>query len=255
MAGEALHKEGIAGSIEHLNAAVALDPNGISPRLALGQAYLDQGNFHLALATVKEALALDPGHVEALDLKNRTLEAEKLWNVQDGKRLRRLQEQAQRATAARWKKWIFLPTGAVFALALVIFLGLTKSPIAPSPPPPSPMVSATEVRGILAPAFPLVRVEEIQGEVWVSGELATYKDLAQLRERLAGIPGIKFGHVTVTNEFCFRYRVRPGDSLSSLAVKFYGQRSKWTAILEANRVSIKNPNLLRTGELLLIPGN
>jgi nucleoid-associated protein YgaU len=44
-----------------------------------------------------------------------------------------------------------------------------------------------------------------------------------------------------------------GDTLSSLAKKYYGNASRWTSILEANRDVIKNQNMLTVGATLRIP--
>lgn len=48
-----------------------------------------------------------------------------------------------------------------------------------------------------------------------------------------------------------RYTVRRGDTLSKIAVRVYGRASLFTRIASANR--IKNPNLIRVGQILTIP--
>ena len=49
------------------------------------------------------------------------------------------------------------------------------------------------------------------------------------------------------------YTVRSGDSLSKIAKALYGDASKWKAIYEANRDSIKNPDLIHPGQVFTIP--
>ncbi|MCL5770612.1 MAG: LysM peptidoglycan-binding domain-containing protein [Planctomycetes bacterium] len=50
------------------------------------------------------------------------------------------------------------------------------------------------------------------------------------------------------------YTVRRGDDLRKIAVRFYHQASRWTAIYRANRRVIgANPSRLRIGERLIIP--
>jgi nucleoid-associated protein YgaU len=49
------------------------------------------------------------------------------------------------------------------------------------------------------------------------------------------------------------YTVVPGDSLSKIAKKFYGNANDWHAIFEANRDKISNPDLIRIGQVLTIP--
>jgi len=49
------------------------------------------------------------------------------------------------------------------------------------------------------------------------------------------------------------YTVVSGDSLSKIAKKLYGDANKWKVIFEANRTIIKNPDLIRPGQVLEIP--
>lgn len=49
------------------------------------------------------------------------------------------------------------------------------------------------------------------------------------------------------------YTVKSGDSLWSIAKKFYGDGSKYTKISEANKDKIKSPNLIHPDQVLIIP--
>jgi NitT/TauT family transport system substrate-binding protein len=49
------------------------------------------------------------------------------------------------------------------------------------------------------------------------------------------------------------YTVIPGDTLSHLAQRFYGDHYQWGKIFEANKSTMKNPNFLFIGQKLLIP--
>lgn len=49
------------------------------------------------------------------------------------------------------------------------------------------------------------------------------------------------------------YVVRPGDSLSKIALHFYGSGGQWSKIYNANRAHIKNPNVIHVGQRLVIP--
>ncbi len=49
--------------------------------------------------------------------------------------------------------------------------------------------------------------------------------------------------------------VQPGDSLSKIAKREYGDANKWRAIFDANRDKIKNPDLIHPGEVLTLPPN
>jgi len=50
-----------------------------------------------------------------------------------------------------------------------------------------------------------------------------------------------------------RHTVQAGDTLSSLANRYYGDKSKWRIIYNANRDRIKNPDVLNVGSVLVIP--
>ena len=51
------------------------------------------------------------------------------------------------------------------------------------------------------------------------------------------------------------YTVVAGDSLSKIAKRELGDANKWKAIYEANRDSIKNPDLIHPGQVLNLPPN
>lgn len=49
------------------------------------------------------------------------------------------------------------------------------------------------------------------------------------------------------------HKVVSGDTLWGLAVRYYGNGSKYTTIHNANKDKIKNPNLIYPGQVLVIP--
>lgn len=49
------------------------------------------------------------------------------------------------------------------------------------------------------------------------------------------------------------YTVQPGDSLSKIAKKIYGESGRWKEIWEANQAKIPNPDLIHPGLELQIP--
>ena len=48
------------------------------------------------------------------------------------------------------------------------------------------------------------------------------------------------------------YTVQPGDTLSKIAKKFLGSASEWRRIYQDNEAIIKNPNIIRVGQKLVI---
>jgi nucleoid-associated protein YgaU len=49
------------------------------------------------------------------------------------------------------------------------------------------------------------------------------------------------------------YTVVKGDTLSKIAKTLYGNANKWRKIYEANTDIIKNPDVIRPGQVLKIP--
>lgn len=49
------------------------------------------------------------------------------------------------------------------------------------------------------------------------------------------------------------YEVKSGDSLSKIAKQFYGDADKYSAIFEANRPMLKDPDEIYPGQMLRIP--
>jgi Tfp pilus assembly protein FimV len=59
--------------------------------------------------------------------------------------------------------------------------------------------------------------------------------------------------LVIHHEPARRYAVQPGDTLSSIAQRFYGSTAGWQWLYQANRSVIKNPNVIYAGEVLGIP--
>jgi nucleoid-associated protein YgaU len=49
------------------------------------------------------------------------------------------------------------------------------------------------------------------------------------------------------------YTVEPGDTLSYLALKHYGDQFKWDKIYEANKQTMNNPHYIYVGQRIVIP--
>lgn len=49
------------------------------------------------------------------------------------------------------------------------------------------------------------------------------------------------------------YEVKPGDTLSAIAKQFYGDANRYSAIFEANRPMLKDPDEIYPGQTLRIP--
>jgi LysM repeat protein len=51
------------------------------------------------------------------------------------------------------------------------------------------------------------------------------------------------------------YTVQPGDTLSSIAERFYHNPADWQFLQKANSAEVKNPNLIFAGEVLSVPSD
>jgi LysM repeat protein len=51
------------------------------------------------------------------------------------------------------------------------------------------------------------------------------------------------------------YTVRPGDTLSSIAQRFYGNPADWTWLWHVNESVVRNPNSIYVGEVLKVPAD
>jgi nucleoid-associated protein YgaU len=51
------------------------------------------------------------------------------------------------------------------------------------------------------------------------------------------------------------YSVRPGDTLSAIALRFYGDAAEWKVILQANRSRLRRPSDLRAGMRIVVPAS
>jgi Tfp pilus assembly protein FimV len=59
--------------------------------------------------------------------------------------------------------------------------------------------------------------------------------------------------LVVHHEQARHYAVRPGDTLSSIAQRFYGNPADWRGLYQVNRSVIRNPNVIDPGEVLNVP--
>jgi nucleoid-associated protein YgaU len=55
------------------------------------------------------------------------------------------------------------------------------------------------------------------------------------------------------NPYAQYYIVKKGDTLSKIALEYYGDANLYPQIFEANRDILKDPNKIRVGQKLRIP--
>jgi nucleoid-associated protein YgaU len=86
--------------------------------------------------------------------------------------------------------------------------------------------------------------EAIKNEVWIK-----IKDIDPLYQDLTADVTIDASLKAPETT----YTVAAGDSLSKIAKHFYGDANKYMKIFEANTDQLKNPDLIKPGQVLRIP--
>lgn len=64
---------------------------------------------------------------------------------------------------------------------------------------------------------------------------------------------VQGGSTTTAPAATQTYTVVGGDTLSKIAKQFYGRANDWNKIFQANKDQIKNPDVIRPGQVLKIP--
>jgi len=101
-------------------------------------------------------------------------------------------------------------------------------------------------------------VKEEGGKLHIGGTVETPYQKDQMWDeikRLGGEnPADVVADIKVTvSDYYHKHTVQNGESLSKIAKHYYDNASKYTAIFEANRDVLKNPDLIHPGQELVIP--
>lgn len=83
---------------------------------------------------------------------------------------------------------------------------------------------------------------------------ATKEKAVLLAGNIKGVEKVNDEHLSAppSEEITEYYTVQPGDTLSEIANRLYGNAGKYPVIFEANREVIKDPNLIYPGQILRI---
>jgi hypothetical protein len=110
---------------------------------------------------------------------------------------------------------------------------------------PSQVEKVAEVAGKAAPAMAIAGVLVASSPA----HAATVANATTVSEQAHTDAVVRHHHQAQSRA----YAVRPGDTLSAIAERFYGNTADWTWIYNDNRSVIQNPNDIFTGEMLKIP--
>jgi LysM repeat protein len=167
----------------------------------------------------------------------------------------RVAAQPRAGSQPSWLRAVAVVSHALLAAALLTGLLATgleiSSPhsgpatmgyVSPRPAAQRPAAQRPAPARVTAPGRPgtarPARLDRPAGPVLVSALSAA----KPVRERAAGIrPATR------------AYTVQPGDSLSAIAQRFYGQSADWGVLYRANRSRIADPGLIYPGEVLAVP--
>ena len=102
-----------------------------------------------------------------------------------------------------------------------------------------------------------LKADFTNGLVTLSGECntkATKEKAVLLAGNIKGVDQVNDELLSApsSEEITEYYTVQPGDTLSKIAGRLYGNAGKYPAIFEANREVIKDPNLIYPGQILRI---
>jgi LysM repeat protein len=123
---------------------------------------------------------------------------------------------------------------------------------------------AEEIKNLLDSNFP-GKIEKLKVEYddevvslygWADAQDTREKAIL-LAGNVKGVAAVNDDYFTIkaVEEETMYYVVQPGDNLSKIAQQTIGNANKYTAIFEANREVIKDPNLIYPGQKLRIPKN
>lgn len=108
--------------------------------------------------------------------------------------------------------------------------------------------SIQEKRKILATAGNIKGISEVEDRITVAGQTATSEWGAEKSAPIAS--AARAGNVPPNKHF---YTVKKGDYLSKISKEVYGDANKYPIIFEANKPMLKDPDLIYSGQVLVIP--
>ncbi len=101
-------------------------------------------------------------------------------------------------------------------------------------------------------------IEEVEGKLKIGGTANTQFEKDQMWDKIKEIGGENASdieaNIQVENtEYYTKHTVASGESLSLIAKKYFKDPMKYTAIFEANKDILKNPDVIQIGQELTIP--
>jgi len=105
--------------------------------------------------------------------------------------------------------------------------------------------------------FEDLSVEEVAGKLEIKGTAAYAMERDMVWDAIKENTGWEAevaANIKVKNADAYgRYVVKSGDSLSKIAARTLGKAGRYTEIFEDNKDILKDPNLIKPGQVLKIP--
>ena len=150
-------------------------------------------------------------------------------------------------THPRMLVWVFVALGIAMAFCLFIYL-LSIQPELEMKDKASAAVEAVQPSPVpVVPAVPAQAIDE-------TDTLQT-TSIATQEEAVSSVAPSEAVVSTTSSqaETIERVRLRPGDRLSRLALKKYGNKACWVYIYEENRAQLKDPDNIPVGAVITLP--
>ncbi len=101
-------------------------------------------------------------------------------------------------------------------------------------------------------------VEEVDGKLKIGGTAHTQFEKDQMWDKIKAAGGESPQDIEANIEveetaYYHKHVVQPGESLSLIAKRYFGDPMKYMAIFEANRDLLKDPNVIQPDQELTIP--
>ena len=143
--------------------------------------------------------------------------------------------------------WVFVALGIAMAFCLFIYL-LSIQPELEMKDKASAAVEA--VQPTPAPAVPAVPTQTLdETDTLQTTSVATQEEAASSVAPSEAVVSTASSQA----ETIERVRLRPGDRLSRLALKKYGNKAFWVYIYEENRAQLKDPDNIPVGAVITLP--
>ena len=143
--------------------------------------------------------------------------------------------------------WVFVALGIAMAFCLFIYL-LSIQPELEMKDKASAAVEAVQLSP--APAVPAVPAQTIdETDTLQTTSIATQEEATSSVAPSEAVVSTASSQA----ETIERVRLRPGDRLSRLALKKYGNKAFWVYIYEENRAQLKDPDNIPVGAVITLP--